>query len=104
MTTIYGPQETSTWSGGRNAQGYWLDIGDSPGGNDIFQSGPLTTNTLSAMVSGLPANGEQIYGTLWTEIAGQWYYNSYQWTSAPSQGRHPGQNQLPMLQKQQPKR
>ena len=104
MTTIYGPQETFTWSGGRNAQGYWLDIGDSPGGNDIFQSGPLTTNTLSAMVSGLPANGEQIYGTLWTEIAGQWYYNSYQWTSAPSQGRHPGQNQLPMLQKQQPKR
>ncbi len=104
LATIYGPSETFTWSAGNDAQGYWLDVGDTPGGNDIYQSGPLSPSTLMTMVNNLPANGEQIYGTLWTELNGNWSYNSYSWTSAPSQGNHPGPRQLPMGPNQQTKR
>ncbi|MGA2903196.1 MAG: hypothetical protein ABSD98_05175 [Candidatus Korobacteraceae bacterium] len=93
---IDGTQATFTWSAGNGAQNYWLDIGDSPGGNDIYQSGPLGIGTLSTTVYDLPNNGEEIYGTLWTEINGQWYYNSYQWQSGPNSSRPAGrQRQLP---------
>jgi len=83
-TEIDGTQATFTWSAGMNAQNYWLDIGDSEYGNDIYQSGPLGIGTLSTTVSDLPNNGEMIYATLWTEINGQWYYNEYQYQSGPN--------------------
>ncbi|MGA2903197.1 MAG: hypothetical protein ABSD98_05180 [Candidatus Korobacteraceae bacterium] len=102
-TQIDGTQATFTWSAGTGAQNYWLDIGDSAGGNDIYQSGPLGMGTLMTTVSDLPNNGEEIYGTLWTELNGQWYYNSYQWQSGPSQTRPRGQHP-PADQKHYPTR
>ena len=66
-----------------SASNYWLDVGSYPGGNDYLQSGPLGSGTLSTVVSTLPANGSQIYVTLWSLIGGQWLNNSYTYTSAP---------------------
>jgi len=97
---IDGTQFTFAWSSGTDAQAYWLDIGSAPGGNNIYQSGPLGPGTLMTTVYDLPNNGTEIAVTLWTEINGQWYYNQYGYQSGPSQGRHPGQHQLPMLQMQ----
>ncbi len=101
---IDGTQFTFAWSAGTMGMAYWLDIGSFPGGNNIYQSGPLGPYTLMTTVTDLPNNGSEIAVTLWTEIDGQWYYNQYGYQSGPSQGTRPGQNQLPMLQKQQPKR
>jgi len=34
-------------------------------------------------VTSLPANGSQIYVTLWTYVGGSWQYNQYTYTSNP---------------------
>jgi hypothetical protein len=70
------------WSAGSGASAYWLDVGSSPGGNTIYQSGNLG-NVLSTTVSTLPADGSQIYVTLWSLVNGQWFNNQYTYTSGP---------------------
>jgi hypothetical protein len=89
---IDGPQATFTWTAGAGASGYWLDLGSTPGANDIYQSGNLGTQ-LSTTAYGLPNDGSEIYATLWTLVNGQWLFNSYQYQSGPSQsgpaGHHP---------------
>jgi NADH:ubiquinone oxidoreductase subunit len=80
---LSGYQQTFTWSNGNGtATGYWLDIGSSPGGNQYYQSGNLGTQT-STTVYSLPANGSQIYVTLWSLLGGSWYNNQYTYTSGP---------------------
>jgi hypothetical protein len=49
----------------------------------------------------MPNNGSEVFGTLWTEIGGQWYYNSYHWQSGPGGSKKAGH---PELQKQLTKR
>jgi hypothetical protein len=91
---------TFTWTNPSNSDNYWLDIGDAPGGNDIYQSGNLG-NVTTTTVTDMPSNGEEVYGTLWTLIGGQWYYNSYQWQSGPNSSKKAGH---PELRKQLSKR
>jgi len=81
-STLHGNTQTFTWSAGQGASAYWLDVGSTPGGNDIWQSGNLG-NVLQDTVTTLPANGSQIYVTLWTYVGGTWQYNQYTYTSAP---------------------
>ena len=81
-STLSGNTQTFTWSAGNGASAYWLDIGSSQGGNDIYQSGNLG-NVLQTTVYTLPANGDTIYVTLWTYAGGQWQYNQYTYTSGP---------------------
>ena len=73
---------TFTWSAGSGASAYWLDVGNTPGANDIYQSGNLG-NVLSTTVNTLPANGSQVYVTLWSLVSGQWFNNQYTYTSGP---------------------
>ena len=47
-----------------------------------IQSGNLG-NVLSTTVNSLPANGSQIYVTLWSLVSGQWFNNQYTYTSGP---------------------
>ena len=84
---VDGNQATFTWSAGVGATGYWLDIGTTAGGNDVYQSGNLG-NALSTTVNSLPNDGSEMYATLYTQIGGQWYYNSYQYQSG-SNGTKP---------------
>jgi hypothetical protein len=51
-------------------------------GNNYYQSQNLG-NVLTTTVYSLPANGSQIYVTLWSLVGGQWYYNEYNYTSGP---------------------
>ena len=82
-STLSGHQQTFTWSNGNGtATGFWLDIGSTPGGNDIYQSGNLGTAT-STTVYSLPANGNTIYATLYSLVGGQWYSNQYTYISGP---------------------
>ena len=61
---------------------YWLDVGSSPGGNNYYQSGNLG-NVLATTVYSLPADGSEIYVTLYSLVGGQWFSNAYTYTSGP---------------------
>ena len=81
-STLSGNVATFTWSAGSGATAYWLDIGSSQGGNNYYQSGNLG-NVLTTTVYSLPANGSEIYVTLYSYVRGQWYSNAYTYTSGP---------------------
>src|SRR5664280_2883937 len=79
---LSGNIATFTWSAGTGASAYWLDIGNVPGGNQYYQSGNLG-NVLTTTVYSLPADGGQIYVTLYSLVGGQWLSNAYTYTSGP---------------------
>ena len=74
--------QTFIWTAGSGATAYWLDIGSTPEGNDIYQSGNLGS-ALTTTVYSLPANNSPIYVTLWSLVGGQWFYNEYNYISGP---------------------
>ena len=63
------------WSTGSQVSEYWLSIGTTPGGSQIYNQSQGTN--LSVMVSGLPTNGGAVYVRLWSLINGVWQYNDY---------------------------
>jgi Pro-kumamolisin, activation domain len=71
---------TFDWSAGMGASGYWIDIGSTAGGHDIYSSGNLG-NVLTDTVNGLPTDGSMIYVTLYTLIGGTWSGNAYTYTT-----------------------
>ncbi len=73
-STLGSVTETFTWNES-GASGYWLWIGTSEGGYDVYSSGDLGTGT-SAVVSGLPDSGETLYVRLWSKVDGVWIYNT----------------------------
>ncbi len=80
---LSGNVQTFTWSAGSGATAYWMDIGSTVGGNDIYQSGNLG-NALTTTVYSLPANnGTTIYVTLYSLVGGNWLNNQYTYTSGP---------------------
>jgi hypothetical protein len=81
-TTLSGNVQTFTWSAGSGATAYWMDIGSTVGGNDIYQSGNLG-NVLTTTVNSLPANGSQIFVTLYSLVGGNWLNNQYTYISGP---------------------
>ncbi|MCP4344033.1 MAG: hypothetical protein GY795_00725 [Desulfobacterales bacterium] len=65
--------ETFTWNNSGASQ-YWLWIGTSSDGNDVYNE-DQGTNT-SVAISGLPHSGETLYVRLWSKVNGAWLYNS----------------------------
>ena len=54
------------WTANGNPVTEWfLLVGSSLGGSNIFNSGSLPDTTTSATVSNLPVNGSQIFVRLW---------------------------------------
>jgi hypothetical protein len=81
-TTLSGTTVTFTWSSDSSATAYWVDIGSSAGGNNIYSSGNLGTATTTT-VSTLPANGTTIYVSLYSYVGGQWVNNPVTYVSGP---------------------
>ncbi len=81
-STLSGNVQTFTWSSDPSATAYWMDIGSTLGGNDIYQSGNLGTAQTTTVYS-LPANNSTIYVTLYSLVGGQWLSNAYTYTSGP---------------------
>jgi len=82
-STLSGNAVTFVWNNGNGtATAYWLDVGSTMEGNNYFQSGSLGTQT-STTVYSLPANGSEIFVTLWSQVGGTWYYKEYSYTSGP---------------------
>ncbi|MBS1859798.1 MAG: hypothetical protein JST11_30790, partial [Acidobacteria bacterium] len=78
-TTLSGANVTFNWSSGTGATAYWLDIGTTAGGFDLFsQTAGMAT---SQAVANLPLNGNTIYVRLWTALGGAWDFNDYTYTA-----------------------
>ncbi len=79
-STLSGSSVTFDWTAGSGATAYWIDVGSTAGGHDIYSSGNLG-NVLSTTVSGLPTNGSTIYVTLYSMVGGVWVSNAYTYTA-----------------------
>jgi hypothetical protein len=79
-STLPGSTATFTWNAGSGSTAYWLEVGTTPGGKQIYPGSQTTV--LSASVSGLPANGSTVYARLWSLLGGSWVYNDYTYTAA----------------------
>ena len=76
---LSGSSATFSWTAGSGATDYWLDVSAvAPGGNDVYQSGATTKQSLT--VNGLPTSGT-VYVTLYTLLGGQWFGVPYTYST-----------------------
>jgi hypothetical protein len=61
-----------------------LHVGSAFAGNDLFDSGAVTS--LTAFVGGLPTDGRTLYVRLYSLINGSWQSNDYTMTAAGGSG------------------
>jgi pro-kumamolisin-like protein/Big-like domain-containing protein len=77
---LTGSSVTFDWTAGSGASAYWIDVGSTAGGHDIYSSGSLG-NVLTTTVNGLPTDGSMVYVTLYSQIGGTWSGNAYTYTA-----------------------
>jgi hypothetical protein len=75
-----GGSATFTWSTGTSVTNYYIDIGSTPGGNDVYSASQGTNTTATISV---PTNGETIYVTLYSLIGGTYYNTQTSYTAGP---------------------
>ncbi len=77
-STFSSSSVTLNWSAG-SATAYFLFVGSSPHGADIYNSGTVTVH--SKTVINIPTDGRAIYVTLGSLVNGSWTVNSYTYTA-----------------------
>ncbi len=73
-STFTSSSVTFNWSAG-SATAYFLFVGSSLHGADIYNSGMVTVH--SKTVNNIPTDGRTIYVTLGSKVNGSWTFNSY---------------------------
>ena len=74
-STLTSTKAFFRWTGGVGATSYRLTVGSQPGQADIAN---LNADTmLSAIVTGLPSNGQAVYVRLYSLVDGAWEYRDY---------------------------
>jgi hypothetical protein len=73
-STFTSSSVTFTWSAG-SASAYFLFVGSSLHGADIYNSGVVTVR--SKTVNNMPTDGRTIYVTLGSQVNGSWTANNY---------------------------
>jgi hypothetical protein len=68
---------TFYWTEAATASEYFLYVGSTLGGNDLF--GQNVGNDTSFTVFGLPTDGSTLYVRLWSHLPAGWYYYDYQY-------------------------
>jgi hypothetical protein len=84
-TKLTSSSVTFTWSGSEGVTYYWFNLGtaSSPANaKNIYSGSPTTATSITA--TGLPTNGETIYATLYSYIAGVWQPTVYTYTASGS--------------------
>ena len=79
-STLTGSSVTFGWTAGSGSSAYWIDVGSTTGGHDIYSSGNLG-NVLTLTVNGLPTDGSMVYVTLYSLIGSSWSGNTYTYTA-----------------------
>jgi hypothetical protein len=81
-------QSTTTfqWSAnGTAVSEWWVYVGTTVGGSELYDSGSLGKNTLSRQVSGLPTNGTTVWVRLWYDAA-HWGYIDFKYSASGGGG------------------
>ena len=73
-STLTSSSVTFTWSAG-SASAYFLFVGNSLHGADIYNSGAVTVQ--SKTVNNIPIDGRTIYVTLGSKVNGSWFTKDY---------------------------
>ncbi|MEA2093340.1 MAG: hypothetical protein U9P11_02105, partial [Pseudomonadota bacterium] len=89
-TKLPGDTVTFQWdengmTDGTNVIEWWLYVGTSPGGNDLYDSGSLGSNILSATVSSLPTDGSTVWVRLWYD-SNHWHDIDFQYRTGSGGG------------------
>jgi len=85
-TMLAGGSQTFSWSAGTGVAGYWLDVGQSQGGYEIFQG--FVGTERSRTISGIPLNGGPLWVRLRSLINGAYQFRDYQFvTPTPAPAR-----------------
>jgi hypothetical protein len=71
-----------TWSTGSGVLEYWLDVGTSAGGTQIYTASQGLATTRS--VTGIPTNGVTVHVRLWSRLASGWTSVSYTYIGGSS--------------------
>ncbi len=82
-SALTGTSATFTWTAGQGNSQYWLYVGTTKGGYDLYNQS--TGTNLSATVNGLPANGQTLYVRLYWLTAGAWAFADYTYQAANPQ-------------------
>ncbi len=78
--TLTGSSQAFSWSTGTGVSQYWLQVGSSSGATDLYYQS--TGSSLTAIVTGLPTNGQTLYVRLWSLLSSGWQVNDYTYTAA----------------------
>ena len=85
-STLGSTSVTFTWSTGTGIDEYYLKLGTSVGGADLYLR-PQGTST-SAIVNYLPNDGFTVYARLWSRAGTVWGYNDYSYTAVTGADGH----------------
>ena len=87
-TQLNSETATFQWSAnGESVSEWWLYVGTSVGGNEIHDSGSLSSSTYSATVSSLPVDGSTVWVRLWF-VSDYWHYIDFQYSAATAAGNN----------------
>ena len=70
--------------GGSSVEEWELEVGTRVGDNDLYDSGVLSSATLTDTVSNLPSNGHPVYVRLKSKVSGTWSSVDYIYTATGS--------------------
>jgi hypothetical protein len=82
MSTLRASRVAFQWTGGRGVSEYYLWVGSTIGGGDLFSQDQGTN--LSTTVTGLPVDGRTVFVRLWSLIGPTWLSRDYTYTAATS--------------------
>ena len=81
-TSLGGAEATFQWSAdGAAVAEWWIYVGTTEGGRELFDSGSLGLQT-SATVGSLPLDGSDLYVRLWYRGMNRWQFIDVQYTAA----------------------
>ena len=86
------PGASATWKwtdNGNPVTEWWLTVGTSTGGADLYSSGSLSAVSREHTVSGLPTAGETVFVRLQYREDGLWLSSDVQYTAFTSSGSEP---------------
>jgi len=79
-STLPGATVTFSWTAGGGVSQYYLYVGSSVGGGDLYAASQGSST--SGTVTGLPTDGRTLYVRLWSLIGSAWQFQDYSYTAA----------------------
>ena len=79
---LSSPSQTFSWNAIPNAQAYYINIGSTFGGKDIYSGASAVTTRTNIVISGLPADGRILHIAVWWRVSGKYRTTHYTFVAA----------------------